>query len=484
MIKLTKLKTNVLTVPNWNPRKDVECSDLVESIRTQGLLHPLLIDRNNNVISGSRRLKALKELGIEEVDVYVSDKSDTENRLDAIDDNLVRQPLDTVEFEEALLNRKHLYELIFPESKAGISGAVSKHNPASDKLSFAASTAKILNRSKKTVERIARRAEEASERVKNLRKQGKLKPSQVDSIVRLQKPEQDQLCDSLVGLSTKETELRIAYALKHGAHNTPPTPEKFVSPDSLEVACNTMFVKVEKYVATHGIATVTAKVEALVVKLNFLLESRSGAMQTQRQNSERLEVPPTGVVTTTEEEELDYREFHELLPDVKLVIAQLDVESMKARGSTFARHLLDLKEKYTTISPPGYAFNPDDKWAANIEDFAERVISALLFLIKELRPNTVSCDVYVLTPKMLAHAIYHAARNYQVELISREEVPLFVRQVIRDSFADALSSDIEFYVERALSAYDRGVPLRRKEPKNWEEAWQMTCEMANEFRRD
>jgi len=51
-------------------RKDMgDIVGLVESIRDDGLLHPLTVDQDNMLICGERRLRALRELGFEEVPV-------------------------------------------------------------------------------------------------------------------------------------------------------------------------------------------------------------------------------------------------------------------------------------------------------------------------------------------------------------------------------------------------------------------------------
>ena len=50
--------------------------DLVQSIGDVGLLSPLVIDKKNQVISGNRRLSAIRELGWKQVDVEVADVPD------------------------------------------------------------------------------------------------------------------------------------------------------------------------------------------------------------------------------------------------------------------------------------------------------------------------------------------------------------------------------------------------------------------------
>ena len=50
--------------------------DLVQSIGDVGLLSPLVIDKKNQVISGNRRLAAIRELGWKKVDVEIADVSE------------------------------------------------------------------------------------------------------------------------------------------------------------------------------------------------------------------------------------------------------------------------------------------------------------------------------------------------------------------------------------------------------------------------
>ena len=50
--------------------------DLVTSIGSVGLLTPLVIDKSNQVISGNRRLEAIKQLGWKSVEVEVVDVAD------------------------------------------------------------------------------------------------------------------------------------------------------------------------------------------------------------------------------------------------------------------------------------------------------------------------------------------------------------------------------------------------------------------------
>jgi ParB family transcriptional regulator, chromosome partitioning protein len=63
-------------------RKDLgNIQELSESIRKFGLLQPILIDLNNYLIAGYRRLMAVKSLGWEYIEVKVIDVKDSGERV-------------------------------------------------------------------------------------------------------------------------------------------------------------------------------------------------------------------------------------------------------------------------------------------------------------------------------------------------------------------------------------------------------------------
>jgi hypothetical protein len=72
-VKITSLRHHPLN-------KDIyqlsSIGDLMDSIKTVGLLQPLTIDQHHQVISGNRRFEAIKRLGWEEVEVIQVDVED------------------------------------------------------------------------------------------------------------------------------------------------------------------------------------------------------------------------------------------------------------------------------------------------------------------------------------------------------------------------------------------------------------------------
>ncbi len=68
-------------------RNDTGVAKVAESIKEFGFLNPITIDANNVIISGHTRLKAAKQLGLEEVPCIVQDLSEEDAKLARIIDN-------------------------------------------------------------------------------------------------------------------------------------------------------------------------------------------------------------------------------------------------------------------------------------------------------------------------------------------------------------------------------------------------------------
>ena len=77
-------------------------------MRRHGLMNPLLVNKNKELIAGQRRLESAKRLGWKSVEVYVVDKEDDLQRLEMeVDENLQRKSLTIDEVSDAYsrLNR-------------------------------------------------------------------------------------------------------------------------------------------------------------------------------------------------------------------------------------------------------------------------------------------------------------------------------------------------------------------------------------------
>lgn len=99
--------------PNpWQPRQDFgDLEELAESIRTKGLLTPILVRPRGDryqVVAGERRVRACRMAGLTEVPCIEVDVSDSEMLEVALIENLQRKDLDP--FEEAEAYRRLMDE--------------------------------------------------------------------------------------------------------------------------------------------------------------------------------------------------------------------------------------------------------------------------------------------------------------------------------------------------------------------------------------
>jgi ParB family transcriptional regulator, chromosome partitioning protein len=113
-VAVTALKPNRL-----QPRTqfdDVELDALADSIRSQGLVQPLVVthdaDGSYSIVAGERRWRAARRAGLEEVPVIVRGQLDDRARLElALVENLQRTDLNAIEEAEAYLALQEKFSL-------------------------------------------------------------------------------------------------------------------------------------------------------------------------------------------------------------------------------------------------------------------------------------------------------------------------------------------------------------------------------------
>lgn len=95
--------------PYWrNPRTNEKTIEMLKkSITDYGYNVPIILDKNNTIIAGHARYKALLELGFTEADCIVSDMSDTKAKEYRIADNKIHEATKWNE-QELILEIKEL----------------------------------------------------------------------------------------------------------------------------------------------------------------------------------------------------------------------------------------------------------------------------------------------------------------------------------------------------------------------------------------
>lgn len=115
-IPIDKIKIGV----NRRPLNGEKVKDLKESIQANGLLNPITVDQNYNLIAGLHRLTACQMLGLQEIECNIVNYEYTEQaRLAEIDENLIRNELEPLERNELWLEREQILQHMGLRAKAG-----------------------------------------------------------------------------------------------------------------------------------------------------------------------------------------------------------------------------------------------------------------------------------------------------------------------------------------------------------------------------
>ena len=115
MIKISDIKVS----PDRTELDSETVQSLAKSIAVLGLLNPITLDQNNELIAGLHRLEAVRMLGWKEIRCNVCDLEGLRKELAEIDENIVRRTLDYMEECTQLARRKVIYETLHPETKQG-----------------------------------------------------------------------------------------------------------------------------------------------------------------------------------------------------------------------------------------------------------------------------------------------------------------------------------------------------------------------------
>lgn len=106
--------------PNRRPVTEQKVTELMESIRANGLLNPVTLDQNFNLIAGLHRLTACELLGLDRIEcnIIICENKDRA-RLAEIDENVIRSELDTLERDEVWLEREQILERMGQRAQPG-----------------------------------------------------------------------------------------------------------------------------------------------------------------------------------------------------------------------------------------------------------------------------------------------------------------------------------------------------------------------------
>lgn len=197
-------------------RLDTNTDDLEKSISNIGLLHPLIVNDELRLIAGGRRYSALKKLGIDKVEVKIVKSNEAlEQELMAIDENMMRKPLNSAMFDAALKRAKDIYEELNPTC------VKNDEEPSEEKdkettPSFAEVTAEKYGMTEAAVRKSIQRDEKSSAKIKQAREKGVLNNSQANHLIKLEKGDQNEILDYVAELPSSKIRDVVKVAEKEG----------------------------------------------------------------------------------------------------------------------------------------------------------------------------------------------------------------------------------------------------------------------------
>jgi ParB family chromosome partitioning protein len=238
MLPLSKIQRNSDYL-----RINTDVDMLKKSIEKVGLINPLTINTQQELLAGARRFQAITELGWTECMVHTIEGDSLEQELISIDENLVRTPLNKLEFEQCLNRGREIYETLNPSaSKIDLSNETlspenklkQKEKDKLDTNSFAAITAEKTGLSKSIIKSAIKRDELASDAVKTARSTGELNATQTNEIIRLDKEIQEDVLPLISDKTVKDARQIIRAATTGGikaaieaSNNIVPLPKEY-----------------------------------------------------------------------------------------------------------------------------------------------------------------------------------------------------------------------------------------------------------------
>lgn len=209
-ININEIKIN----PNRREALPSDVRKLADSIAEIGLMNPITVDADYNLIAGLHRLEAVRLLGWSEIECTVCELDQLHAELAEIDENYIRANLTPLETSQLLFRRKEIYETLHPETKAGAAQGNGmkrsmENSDLTDNLSarsksFAQDTAEKLGVDERTVRRQVKIAKDLTPEAQRIIEESGLKVTQqsLDRLSRFEPEQQREAAEKLVSGNT------------------------------------------------------------------------------------------------------------------------------------------------------------------------------------------------------------------------------------------------------------------------------------------
>jgi len=196
---MSQMLLDEIVINNKYLRINSNVDELVKSIEQIGLIHPLIVNKKNELLAGGRRYSAAKKLGLEKVPVTILNKNSLEEELISLDENLMRVSLDDLEFESSLRRAKEVYEELNPNAKTFKQERIDVTDDVSNKdPSFCEYYSERTKLSPNNIARAIERDMQSSPKIKKMRAQKELNTSQTNHLIKLSKKDQEEILPYVV----------------------------------------------------------------------------------------------------------------------------------------------------------------------------------------------------------------------------------------------------------------------------------------------
>ena len=199
------MKIKIAEIKVGDNRREIDeanVANLMKSIREVGLINAITVTQGNKLIAGAHRLEACKRLGWEEIECNVAELDGLKAELAEIDENLIRHNLNHIDEGEQLLRKKEIYEMLYPETKAGVAGAkvtnekrwgvATEESSAAMKKSFVDDSAEKMQLSPRRVRQKIQVARDLTPEVKQIAKESKIGLDPLLELARIKEPEKQK----------------------------------------------------------------------------------------------------------------------------------------------------------------------------------------------------------------------------------------------------------------------------------------------------
>lgn len=187
------IKLNKIKFAWYDPREEIDndyINELAESIKTNGLLNPILVKRIDDgsyeVIAGGHRLRAVKKLGWDEIETKVLDIDESDASILAIKTNLLQKNL--MDIEEGRAIKKIIEKFGFTQSEI----------------------AELLGKSPSWVSNRLALILDVSDKVQNALKEEKISTSHAVLLSKLTKQDQDNFLNYILSKNLSINDARDA----------------------------------------------------------------------------------------------------------------------------------------------------------------------------------------------------------------------------------------------------------------------------------